>query len=387
MKLYRAFIKWLSTILLHGALLLIIASLSVSLLFGNRNAAKEVLEQSGVYSKFVSAVLDDNVASSKGKRNVLPFNDPEVRKISIQAFSSASLMGKSETVIDAFYDWMLGKSDNFTFSVDFMPQREVFAEQISTYAAQRIESMPTCGNRDISTITIFDLDCRPEGVPLEFVKSRTRDDLLTSDILKDVTLSEQDLPKTSDGVLLHERLNFAPQIMQTLQSSLWLFIVVFALSSALFILARKPYRKGIKAYGRDLVSNGGTLIVATIVFGFVMPRLTSSYKIQGGETVRLLNDVADTYIKRFDILLINIAIQVVAVGLTIIAIERLSRSTDVYANIQKRSGIVTSHARRKIIPGSKRVTGTAPPLQTSEERYSRNKKKASRPKKYKNMGL
>ncbi len=75
MKFYKAVLKWLSSLLLHGALLLIIASLSVSFLFGNRNSAKEVLEESGVYNKFVNAILDDNIKSSQGKRNVLPFSD------------------------------------------------------------------------------------------------------------------------------------------------------------------------------------------------------------------------------------------------------------------------------------------------------------------------
>ena len=387
MKFYKAVLKWLSSLLLHGALLLIISSLSVSFLFGNRNSAKEVLEESGVYNKFVNAILDDNIKSSQGKRNVLPFSDLEVRRISNQAFSPTVLMNKSEQVIDAFYDWMLGKTDSLAFYVDFTPQREVFVEEISTYAAKRIEFLPSCGTRDISATTIFDLDCRPDGVPLEFVKSRTREDLLASDFLKDVSLSEQDLPKTSDGILLHDRVNFAPQILHTLTSSLWIFIIIFILATILFIIARKPYRRGTRAYGRDLVSNGGTLIVATFIFGFIMPRLTSSYKIQGGETMRLLNDVTEAYIRRFDVLLINIAIQVVAIGLTIIAIEKISRSKDPYNNIKKKSGVATSYARRKSIPGGKRVTGSAPPIQTSEERSMRKSPKNTRSKRYKDMGL
>lgn len=359
----------------------------MSFLFANRNAAKEVLEESGVYTTFVDAVVDDNIESSQGKRNVLPFQDSEVRRIANQAFSATALMLKSEHVVDAFYDWILGISDTLTFSVDFTPQREVFVEQISTYAAKRIESLPSCGSRDISTITIFDLDCRPDGVPLEFVKSRTREDLLASDFLKDVTLSEQDLPKTSEGVLLHERLHFVPQIAQTFISSMWIFVLLFLLATILFIRARKPYRKGVRAYGRDLISNGGTLIIATIVFGFVIPKLTSSYKVEGGETMNLFNNIADAYIKRFDILLINIAIQVVAVGLTIVAIEKLSRSKDPYHNVKKKSGLASSYARRKIIPGGKRVTGTAPPVQTSEERSVRKTTRNSRSKRYKDMGL
>ncbi len=385
MRLYKAILLWVSSIFVHLGLLLIFASLSVYFLIGNKQAAKEVLLESGVYTQFVDAVIADNNADSSKQKSSLPLDDPEIQKIARQSFSAKALQDNSEHFIDQLYAWLLGEKDELTFEVELNPEKEVFVELVSTYAANKVAALESCGQRDISMITIFELDCRPEGVSSSFIKERVREDLLSTDFFQDIRITEKDLPKTKNGQYLHEQYSFVPQIIQNMKSALWIFILVFVLSSALFVYARRPFRKGFKAYGRDLLSNALTLIVVTAFFGFMLPNLTESLSVEGNKTVTLFNNVSDTYIQRLDTLVINIALQTAAVGVLVLMLERVSRPWSKYDNVAKKSGLTTSYAKREV--QGKLIRKPMPPVQTSETRRRVSTKKKSVPKKYRKIGV
>ncbi len=376
---------WLSKLLMHAGLVLIVASLSVIFLFGEKQALKDVLIESGVYSSFVDSVLVDNAKTSSNQLSSLPLQDPEIQKIAKQAFSPTALKNATESFVDRLYDWLNGSADSLTFSIELNPQKEVFIEQVSTYGANRLVGLPPCSENEVQNTTIFALQCRPENVPLEFIKQQVHDDLEASEFLKDIRFTEADLPKTKSGAYIHQELAFVPPLLRALRTSVWTFLVVFVLASLLFILMRKPLRRGVKLYGRDLLSNGATLLGATIVFGFVLPKLTNGFNIQGNETVTLMNKVSDTYLRHFDILIINISLQVVACGLIIVMLEKLSRPQSKYSHLQKKTGLTTSYERSKVVIG-KVIHKPMPPVQTSEG-LKRKKRTSRTPKKYRKIGL
>ncbi len=370
---------------MHGAIVLFVASLSVIFLFGEKQALKDVLIESGVYTSFVDSVIADNIKSSSGQLNSIPLDDPEIQKIAKQAFSPTVLKKEVETVIDELYNWLDGTHDALTFEVELNPQKEVFIEQVSTYAANRLTSLPNCGDIALGNVTVFALECRPENIPLEFFKQQVHDDLEATQFFKDIRFSEANLPKSKSGAFVHQELAFVPPVLRALRTSVWTFIVVFILASALFISVRRPLRKGFKLFGRDLLSNGGTLLIATVIFGFVLPKFTNGFNIQGNETMSLMNKVSDTYIRHFDILIINIALQVAACGVIIVMLERLSRPESVYKGIRKKTGLTTSYARSKVVLG-KIVRKPMPPIQTSEAK-KRTKTKSRGTKKYRKIGI
>jgi hypothetical protein len=385
MQFARRILLWLSTLLMHTALVLFVASLSVIFLFGEKQALKDVLIESGVYTSFVDAVIADNVKTSANQLSSLPLDDPEIQKIAKQAFSPTALKNETESFVDKLYEWLNGEADSLTFEVELNPQKEVFIEMVSTYAANRLVGLPTCETVSAQNTTIFALSCRPENVPLEFVKNQVHDDLEGSSFFKDIRFTQDDLPKTKSGAYIHQELAFVPPVLRALRTSLWTFVAVFLLASALFVSVRRPLRKGFKLYGRDLLSNGGTLLVATVVFGFVIPKFTNGFNIQGNETVSLTNKISDTYIRHFDVLIINVALQVAACGLIIVMLERLSRPESKYRQIRKKSGLTTSYARSKVVIG-KVVHKPLPPIQTSEGR-KKSKTKSRASKKYRKIGI
>lgn len=386
MQFARKTLLWLSKLLMHGALVLFIASLAVIFLFGEKQATKDILIESGVYSSFVDAVIADNVKTSANQLSSIPLSDPEIQKIAKQAFSPTALKNVTETFVDKLYAWLNGDEDSLKFEIELNPQKEVFIEQISTYAANRLVGLPSCGIEEVQNIAIFALKCRPENVPLEFVKEQVHNDLEASEFFKDLRFTEQDLPKSKGGAPIYQEFAFVPPVMRALRTSLWNFVAVFVLASALFISLRRPLRKGFKSYGRDLLSNGGTLLVATVVFGFILPKMTNGFNIQGNETMTLMNKVSDTYIRHFDILIINVALQVAACGLIIVMLERLSRPDSIYRGIKKKAGLTTSIERSKVVIG-KIVRKPVPPIQTSEAPRKRKKTKSHASKKYRKIGI
>lgn len=384
MKLALALLRWFSSFFLHATILFLIFTLCFTFLFGNKQTAKDILKESGVYTQFVQAILEDNKKASDGKVGILPIEDPKIQEIAYDSFSPVILQANSEYFIDQLYGWLDGDLPNLQFNIDLNAQKEQFIDGVSTYAATRLGTLPNCTNEDVFEVTVFELTCRPENVSLSFVKERVYQDLSEAEFLQDVRLTEQDLPKTESGALLQDRLDFVPTINQIAKSSIWVASILFVLASILFVYVRKPMRKGFKALGRDLFSNGLTFIVMTVIFGFVLPTFTNTLNVQGSNTVTLLNKVTDVAVRRFDVLIINIALQLVAVAILILAIERISRPTSLYASAAKKSGVVSSQPTKQV--SKTEFKSKIPPLQTSEAPKKKRSRK-SVPKRYKGSGL
>lgn len=384
MRINRAVLLWASSLMLHGALLLIIASLSIYVLFGNKNAAKEVFVESGIYNKFVDALIQDNTKIQSDAVQSLPLDDPEIQTIAKQAFSPIALKRTTETVIDNLYAWLNEDTEEFTFEVNFYAEKEVFIERVSDYAANRLEKLPYCEQNEILTTVIFELQCRPIGISSEFIKKQVENDLHEASFFKEMNYTQEDLPKSNEGKNILQQYAFIPLVMQSLKKNLWIFMVVFLLASVLFVSVRRPLRKGFKSYGRDLLSNSVTLFLATLLFGFILPRYTERFSVEASKTTQVFTSLSDAYMKRFDVLIINVTLQVATIGLVILMVERFTRQSR-YSDVDKKSGITTSVAKKN--RGGKTIRRAYPPIQTSEGPKKRTSSKHKVPKKYRKIGL
>jgi hypothetical protein len=88
--------------------------------------------------------------------------------------------------------------------------------------------------------------------------------------------------------------------------------------------------------------------------------------------------------KRFDVLIINVTLQVATIGLVILMVERFTRQSR-YSGVDKKSGITTSVAKKN--RGGKTIRRAYPPIQTSEGPKKRTSSKHKVPKKYRKIGL
>jgi len=355
-------------------------------MIGNKQVLKDTLSSSGVYDNFVSSVISANQKQSAGQPTSLPLDDPQIEKIANNAFNADILKGQTDKFLDDTFLWLEGESDQWIFNLDFTEARDDLFVGLSEYAANRLAFLPECGFSDTITPNVFEISCRPVGVSLEETQKQVLLDFQNGNFLESAQITEQNLPRTADGQNLQEKFNIVPLVYKFLSNSILVFGLFLALSIALFIYARLPKRKAFKALGRDLLTSGLMLLGFTVVFGFVIPRYTETFSIQGNETSELFNQVLNLYIKNLDILIVNITLQVATVGAAILIIERMSRPSDIYKPLIEKSGLITSHAEKA--SKSKAKHSTKPPVQTSEQKPRKKRKsKKRKTNKYRKINL
>ena len=370
--------RWLSSILLHSSLFFLIASIVFSFVVSNKQVLKDSLSTSGIYSSFVDNVIDTNTNHSNQTLSSLPIGDANVRTIIKSSFSPQFLQAQTNGVIDNTYSWLQGDTVALNFAFDISSAKQTMNESLANYAAVRVASLPQCDSLP-SEVNVFTIDCHPAAMTSEFVREQTLSDLNQAEFLKNSVLTKDNLPKTNDGKTIDQKYSFIPQIYQFMQNGLLISAVLFLLSTVLFIMLRKPYQKGLRAYGRDILSNSIMLIILTIIFGFILPRYTHSFGLASSDLSSTFTKVSDAYIGKIDILVLNVAIQMAAVGLGLLLILRINAKTSIYSGIAKKSGVSSSLGRPQ--PGIKR--SERPPIQTSEDRQKpRSRKATARTKKY-----
>ena len=163
----------------------------------------------------------------------------------------------------------------------------------------------------------------------------------------------------------------------------YLAIAVIVVSGILFILLHRARRRGLKRLGRDMVTNALFILILTIVFGIILPRYTDTFSVQGTGLSRLLNSVVDGFLGQLDTLVINISLVLGSIGISILAIERMSRPENLYKGVERKSGMSTSVPKSSKKRSSK--SRKKPPVQTSE--VKKNTKKRKKAKKYRKIGL
>jgi predicted PurR-regulated permease PerM len=384
MRFIKGVFRWLTTVILHLSLFALIGAICFNVFFGSSSSLKNSIAESGVYESFVPSIISANIEQQTNESNSIPLEDPEIQRIINEVFNPKLLQASADTVIDGVYTWLDGNSEILKFEINFTQQRTELIDRLSTYSALRLKGLPPCTAIELQTANVFRLQCQPPGFYETLVKNQVKDDLNNSDFLKDSVLTEKNLPIVKEGVAIDQKFHFAPIIFSVLKNGIWLFGFSFLLATAVYISIRKPKRKGINAYSKDLLANGIMLLVFTVFYSIVVPKLLSSYSLQASTGSSALNESLNYFTNRLDILVINIAIQITALGAIIFAIERMSRTAGIYGVLAKKSGLTTSieHFPKT---GKKEKTNK-PPVQTSEtaKKPKYTKQKSS---KFKKIGL
>jgi len=386
MSFAKSLLRWMSSLFLRTSMFLVIGSFSFVFLIGNSQAVKDALLDSNIYNDFVDSVINVNHNQTASQSGSVPLDDVVVQRIVKQAFPATVLKEKTERVIDDAYNWLSGETDNLEFSFDFSSEKNEMNEGIAVFAADRMVALPKCTTPP-TQVNVFTADCLPAGFTHEFVRAQVLNDLQSSEFLKTPIISQDSLPKTSDGQTIEEKYSFAPLVYQLLDNSVFPSLVLLALSIVIYIYVRKPLGQGIKALGKDMLYNGLVIIFLTAVFGFVIPRYTNAFGIEGDETAALFSRVAEAFVQKFDIIVINVSLQIATVGLTILLIVHINKTTGGYKEALTRSGLTSSVPSKKRRSIKKKTEYTKkPPVQSSEPK-KKKKTGVRKSKKYRKIGL
>lgn len=343
--------------------------LAAVFLLGNRETPKEALVSANAYERFGQAIIDDSKEQSKNDPNAIPLDDPQIAAIFKASLSPKLLLPISESVIDAGYDWLEGKDETLTFTVDLSKNKEILASGISTYAIERVSTLPIC--TDVPSVTnIFKIPCRPANLNLAAEREEIYQTLLKdTSVFPNSVLTADNLPKNSEGVGFVETYKNAPTYYKLFRFSPWIVLSI-AFAAAFFVVSSSRTKmRGLRTVATALIGTGIILAIAPIVYSFILPSIGFSLPGSGGgndSIAAISNDVMSGLYKDFNTMLINISIQVAACGLILFfVIKFFSPRSSPYKGISKKAGIAVSvnvPQRKK----TTKISADSVPIQTSE---------------------
>ena len=159
MKLTKKIGFYVASTAMRLCLFLAISLGVASIVFGNTAYIKKTLVDSNSYERLVPAIIEANIKEEQTKDSI-PFNDKNIQQIIISSFPPSDLQDKSETVIDAFYNWLSGQTAALEFEIDFSENKMKMAKDLSAYTFFQLQGLEACDIQP-EVIDPFYAVCRP----------------------------------------------------------------------------------------------------------------------------------------------------------------------------------------------------------------------------------
>lgn len=362
-----------------------ITIVSLALIITNPKHIKNTIADTHAYDNFVPGVIQDTIKANKDSS--LPLNNPDIQKIIESAFSPTVIRHSTESVIDGIYAWLDGSTPQPTFNVDLTSQREAAADKIAAYAFHRLKNQPTCFAVP-ETIDPFTAGCQPPYTDLASEQQKLSEQIAGPEgILPKAKYNESDLPKNNAGIIVYKKYAGAPTYYSWLKASPWIVGVLFIFFSAAILILNKNRRRGIQQLGTTMIGSAVALLITPVIFNFILPKLSGSLSF--GATTQASQEVIDKVISKltsdFYSNIINISIQLLAIGVVILAAERFSRPSSAYSTAKQQAGLISSDIKKPKSKGTKKkYLPSDVPIQSSEE-SKRHRPKRQKNKKYRKI--
>ena len=364
--------------------------LAASLVLGSKSGIKETLLSVNAYDRFSQALIDSGAESSKNDPASIPFSDPQVAKVIKDSFGPMQLEQISETIIDSGYAWLDGDTPELQFSINLAENKERLARGLSNYALDRLQSLPACTTLPTES-NIYRLNCRPAYLDLNQQRDQLYKTILNDEsFLKDTTFSQADLPKTESGQTFSESYAKVPQYFSYFRASPYILLGICALMSLIIIFLSKNRRSGVKYISTSLLSTGVFLSITPIIYTYVLPAIgfkLPSFGGGGNQAIsEIVNDSVSALYTNFNVMLINVAIQVAAAGLILYFAAKFFKPNvaNMYDQLEKKSGLAVSTENQ----GSAKIPGFSAksvPLQSSEGGKKGGRRASTLDKKFRKM--
>ncbi len=345
-------------------LLVGVSLLGIGLLLGKPTHLERSLVDQGVYTKFVPAIIDSLKANQR-VTDTIPLDDKNVQKIMSDAFPPALLQKNSELVIDNTYSWFDGRIAEPDFKIDFTAQRQLVADNLTAYAFNRLAAQPLCKTQPMS-VNPFTDTCLPRSFNLAAERAVFSDEL--HNLLPQTVYTAQDLPKAKDGKTIPDAYPQIPSAYHFMMEAPWIIGgLLILLSIAMISLTTTP-RRGIRLVGSAILSSGITLIITPLLYLLVYPAVERAIGLQSSNqglnalSTGVIQDLSHSFYS----IIISLSLGVIALGIAILMIERSSRG-EAYADLEVRSGVISSDSRRRRLGGPDNTLKPEDvPIQSSE---------------------
>lgn len=356
------------------------SALALLLLLGNADRIKGALNNAKAYDRVTDVVIEAGKKEASQSSTAIPFDDPEIQKIIKNSFAKDALRTNAEGVIDSAYDWLEGDKPSFKFQVDLSNNKQLLAAGLSDYAINRLAALPACIALPEQT-NIFRLECQPIFLDVKEQRAALYTAIMNDKtFLQNPILTEADLPKDEAGRTVNENLADAPKHFSWFKKAPFILLGTAVALAVYIVLQSRTKRQGLRRIASVVIGTGVALAIAPIFASFITPSFNKSLQntLNGGQQSvgAIMTDISNQLYSDLNGLLLNIALQVVLVGILMMAALRMSKPSAPYRNVKKKSGLASSVGGA---PRGKGVDMASVPIQTSERKV-----KSRKPSKIKN---
>lgn len=248
--------------------------------FSTSDAIKEAADESNIYQTAVDNILDTAKKNTNNQDALLPIDRPEIEQAAREAFPPDLLSKNSGSIIDSFYGWLEGKTEQPEFSVDLSEAKQDFASGVGDYAVRRYESLPPCTLAQLRTLDAevdpFSVECRPPGLASTSVRQEVINKVLGSpEFLADTNFTAEDLPVDEQGRNITDNLSAAPDAYNLIRTLPWLLGILSLLFGLGVLFLSDTKRQGVRSIGITFLGTGLFLGIAAFLAHWTFTQIIS----------------------------------------------------------------------------------------------------------------
>ncbi len=282
MSLLKRFLRGLTSYLFRLFILLLALVSGLVLTFHSPQKIEKALASSGIYNTFIdNAIAQTKQTSSiNNSSNNLPIDDPAIQAAAKKAFNPQLLQNSGDSIINGTYDWLGGKTLQPNFTIDLTNAKQSFAQDVGTFATQKITSLPVCTLSQLrqlsSDIYWYNLPCRPSNLNIATERAQVVSDASSSkDFLQNPVITYQNLPKDSRGQTVFDKFSKAPKYFKLFKRSPWVIGLLAVICGGLTIWLYQPKRPGWRSIAYSLAGTAIILLISVLIVRWGLHKTTN----------------------------------------------------------------------------------------------------------------
>jgi len=317
------------------------------MVLGNRDTFKNALLQADSYNRFSQSVIDSGKSQGVNDPNAIPLADPQIQSIIKQSLDSRTLQSISESAIDSTYDWLEGDTKTIEFNADLSKNKDFLATGISNYAVERLVNLPVCTETPKET-NVFLISCYPFNTDINLIKTQIYNTLIEDEsIFKSTNITTNDFPKTAEGIPLTEAYASAPKYYMWFKILPYILFIIALFALVAIVFLDRSRKKGIHMVATSIIGTGIILMIAPIIYTYVLPSVGIGLPGTGSGENESLNAISNDTMKyiyrEFNTTLINMAIQLTVIGVAILVGSKIIlRKKSPYEGLRAKTGLSLS---------------------------------------------
>lgn len=281
MHFVKSFGRFVTMSLFRLCVLILPPVIATVAIFGSASPIEKALENSGVYNNFTNAVLDQSVSENNDAQAKALLVDPGVRKAINESFSAEILQTDTEMITNGVFDWLEGKTAQPQFSIDLKEPRDKLVTNLTAYAKQRVDTLPTCTLDQIKQLqtdqNLLNLQCRPPGLDTDKAAKQFSDDILkNTDFISKQTITASDISKDETGQNFFQKQSKVPDAYHLFTISPFIIGGFGTLMAAALVLLHDKKRAGIASISWTVLGAGVFWLIGAVAYTFIFQHLNQN---------------------------------------------------------------------------------------------------------------